>query len=357
LVRLVLTVSALFVAIGGPLAGFAADRWGRKPLLVVVMMLHGLAGTSGVLAVSLAQLLVGRALLGLAVAGIITATTTLAADYYIGRARAQFMGLQNAFMGLGGVVFLVMSGLLADLGWRLPFLVHLLAFAILPLVLLALNEPQRTGQFTGAAGTSQGEKDPKAPYLPVGFLATAYCVVLLMQVVFNLIPTQLPFHLRALFDANATQSGIAIAVNVLFTSAAALQYGRVSSRLSYTQVVAVGFGLIGAGYAGVALADTYGFVLVGMAVSGLGFGLLIPNMNVWVAARTPEALRGRALGGLAAFLFLGQFLSPLISQPLSSQLGLAAVYGLAGGLMLFLALGVAWLFANAPHSRLPVRSD
>jgi hypothetical protein len=38
------------------------------------------------------------------------------------------------------------------------------------------------------------------------------------------------------------------------------------------------------------------------------------------------------------FFFLGQFLSPLISQPLSQAVGLSTTYSLAGGLMLVCGL-------------------
>ncbi|MEM6611059.1 MAG: hypothetical protein AAF652_02180 [Cyanobacteria bacterium P01_C01_bin.72] len=56
--------------------------------------------------------MISRALLGLSVAGIMTGVTTIIADYYVGQKRANFMGLQAAFMGLGGVVFLSVGGLL-----------------------------------------------------------------------------------------------------------------------------------------------------------------------------------------------------------------------------------------------------
>ena len=110
LVRLVLTIPALFIAIGGLFAGQLVDRLGRKPLLVGSTLVYGLAGASGLVLNSLGTILVGRALLGLSVAGIMTGVTTLIADYYTGQSRANFMGLQAAFMGLGGVVFLSVGG-------------------------------------------------------------------------------------------------------------------------------------------------------------------------------------------------------------------------------------------------------
>ncbi len=47
LVRLVLTIPALFIVIGSPIAGIVVDRLGRKPLLIVCAALYGLAGSSG----------------------------------------------------------------------------------------------------------------------------------------------------------------------------------------------------------------------------------------------------------------------------------------------------------------------
>lgn len=59
-------------------------------------------------------------------------------------------------------------------------------------------------------------------------------------------------------------------------------------------------------------------------------GLLTPNLNVWTTITVPAALRGRALGGLTTCLFLGQFLSPIVTQPLNQAINLAGTYGLVG---------------------------
>jgi hypothetical protein len=40
-------------------------------------------------------------------------------------------------------------------------------------------------------------------------------------------------------------------------------------------------------------------------------------------------------------MFLGQFLSPIITQPLTKTMGLGGVYALTGGALVFVALGFA----------------
>lgn len=334
LVKLVLTIPALFIVIGGPIAGILVDRLGRKPLLAASTIIYGFAGSSGFILNSLGSILVGRAFLGIAVAGIMTSTTTLIADYYLGQARANFLGLQAAFMGLGGVFFLSGGGFLADINWRIPFLIYLFAWASSPLVLIFIYEPERDRH--QQKNTIHSQTSQVA--LPLKLLVVIYAVALLMQVIFYLIPVQLPFYLQLLTNASATQSGMAIALTTVFSSFGSMIYGRVKAHLDFVIITAISFGLMGVGYTIIGFADSYSLVLVGLAVAGLGLGFLMPNLNVWLSTEVPNTVRGRALGGLTAFFFLGQFLSPSIAQPLSERVGLGITYALAGGLLLFAGL-------------------
>jgi MFS family permease len=211
-VRLVLTLPALFIVAGSLIAGVVVDRFGRKPLLLAAAALYGLAGTSGYVLDSLFHILIGRASLGLAVAGIMVTATTLIAEYYSGPARAAFLGLQAAFMGLGGVVFLSLGGFLADQNWRFPFLIYGFAWVLLPLMDWAIAEPQCT-----SLPATQANAPSSQPAFPVKLLAFIYGVALLTQIIFYLIPAQLPFYLKELVNANASQSGLAIALATLFS--------------------------------------------------------------------------------------------------------------------------------------------
>lgn len=330
-VRLVLTVPALFIVIGSPVAGVVVDRLGRKPLLVAAAVLYGLAGSSGLVLDTLPAILLGRALLGLAVAGIMVSATTLIADYYVGAARATLMGLQSAFMALGGVLFLTIGGQLAEGSWRAPFALYLFAWLLLPLLLLALYEPQRLSNRDPAAAST-------TPPAPVRLLMFIYGALVLTQTAFYLIPVQLPFHLQALLNAGARESGLAIAFCTLFSALISFAYGRIKQQLTFVTILAITFGLMGVGFGLIGLSSNSVGIWLGLAIVGLGLGLLMPNMSVWIAAEVPDATRGRALGGLSTALFLGQFLSPLVAQPLVYQVGLGMTYATAGGVLLVLGL-------------------
>ncbi len=361
LVRLVLTLPALFIAAISPIAGYIVDKIGRKTVLVISTLLYGMSGIAGYLAPNLPVLLISRALLGIAVGALMTTVTTLIADYYAGAARGRFMGLQAGFMGLGGTVYLALGGVLADIGWRVPFLAYLFAFVILPFILLALYEPLLGEQ---CAEKPHPASDPgecvaesvratrsinsvgsMVSSVPRRFFLFVYLVVIGSQIIFYLVPVQLPFYLRDVTGASASQSGLAISVMTLFYALASLQYGRVASRLGHLEVLTIALALLGVGYLMIWSAGGWAIIVLGLLLGGIAMGLLVPNVSVWLADETPPALRGRALGGLMTATSLGQFLSPIVGQPVSGIVGLGGLY-LSGGVLLLVIAPLFWVTRN-----------
>jgi len=341
LVKLVLTIPALLIAIGAPFSGALLDRWGRKPVIITGLILYGLAGTSGFVFDSLFGILVGRALLGLAVAGVMIGFTTLIADYFSGDKRNQFMGYQAGFMGFGGVIFLLAGGYLADIGWQYPFLIYLFAFVILPGALFAIDEPDIQ------ASSNQQSISAEKVTSPLKIIALIYVIGFVGMIIFFMVPVQLPFYLTEA-GVNNSQVGFVLAMQALAAAIVSLQYQKIKARFSFVHISSLVFLTIGFGYIVLAITTNYISVILGLLISGIGLGLLMPNLNVWLVSVIPATMRGRAVGGLTMSIFLGQFFSPIIAQPISQQVGLAGVYGLVGGVSLLLAVAFFGAAFNKP---------
>jgi MFS family permease len=329
--RLVLTLPALFIALGAPFAGQIVDRFGRKRLLIVSALLYTIAGTTGYYLETLPGILAGRALLGFAVAGLMTCVTTLIGDYYAGPARGRFLGGQAAFMGLGGTVYTTVGGLVAVASWRNPFLVYLAALLILPLLILVIFEPDRPSQ-----GIQRHALDEPARLPRIIFFL--YGLTLLVQIAFYLVPVQLPFYLKEHFGADAKQAGIAIAMMTTCFSLGSLASPHLARLLERRSLFALGFGLTAAGFALIGTAQSYALLYIGLIAGGLGFGFIVPYQNAWLISSAPETMRGRAAGGLTTFVFLGQFLSPIVFQPVLAHGGPAEAYRVMGLILLLTAL-------------------
>jgi MFS family permease len=162
------------------------------------LLIYGIAGSSGLWLNSLESILIGRAFLGLSVAGIMTTATTLISNYYTGAFRTKLLiSWQSAAMALGGVVFLSLGGLLADVNWRFPFLIYLLSLLLLPAVLLWLPEPSRDRwrSLSERESSAQAHLATEPTRLSIGLVLFTYAIALISQAAFYLIPVQLPFYL------------------------------------------------------------------------------------------------------------------------------------------------------------------
>jgi MFS family permease len=80
-------------------------------------------------------------------------------------------------------------------------------------------------------------------------------------------------------------------------------------------------------------------VLLAMTVSGICMGTIMPTFAASAMLLAPPALRGRISGLLVSGIFAGQFLSPIVSQPLVGSLGFGGAFAVAGAVTL--AIGLA----------------
>ncbi|MCH8905006.1 MAG: MFS transporter [Bacteroidetes bacterium] len=325
--KLILTIPALFVAISAPFAGRFIDKYGRLKLLYVAMIVYAIAGTSGYYLNDLYQLLVGRAVLGMTVGTIMTIGTALVGDYYEGDARQKMIGTVAAFTAIGGVVFVGLGGFLADINWRAPFLVYFFALAILPFAFYSLKEP-----------VIEREKRERINKPRHHMLLVIFATGFLMMLMFYMLPVQLPFFLKSLSIEKNIMSGLALAVAITFGAIASVLYPFTKNLLGYYWVYAVAFLLMGIGFIVVSQASDFNMILVGMSISGLGLGNMLPNSNLWVIELSIPERRGRNIGILTTAFFLGQFLSPILVQPFAARYTLATSFGISGILMVLFAI-------------------
>lgn len=305
-IKLVLAMPALMIGLFAGLIGRLSDRLGRINLLLTCLIIYAVAGVAGFFLKNLIWLLVSRAGLGLGVAGIMSLSTTLIGDYFTGEERQRFMGVQAAVMALGGMVFLLVGGFLAENSWRYPFLLYGLAIIVFPVVWRVLYEPPKE---ESNRSTLVGAEGKKADYFLIRLI---YVVGFLGMVFFYMLPTQLPFLLEEKLGITGSWIGMALAVVTLTAAISSASYSRIKRRLSYQGVFAVGFGFMALGFFLVSVLESYQGIIISLAVAGLGAGCFLPNCNLWLAELSPVDRRGQLVGTLSSMFFFGQFFSPLI---------------------------------------------
>jgi MFS family permease len=333
LTKIVLSVSPLFIAIGGPFWGWVIDRWRCRPVLIWNIVATAVFGVAGAFANSLWTLIVVRALLGLAVSGVTNACYTLTAHYFEGDARNRFMGHQAAVQKIGGLVFVLMGGVLAAISRRATFAVDLLALLVLPGALLAITEPDKRRDVSNA-------NEDRINWRVV---AAVWIIAYVGLAIFFTIPTQMPFLLTEMLAASPQQVGIAIATSTLFSAITASLYHRFRAHFGYLTIVGFVCTLVAVSFFMMARANDLADILIALAIGGAGFGLLLPNVMVWVVDGQPAASRGRLMGIMMTAIFLGQFSSPILAQPLVAGFGILKMFDIIG----LAVLGATIIFFGA----------
>jgi len=340
--KLILTIPALFIALFSPVVGAMIDRLGRLNILLGSLILYGLAGTSGYFMNDLYSILIGRALLGIGVAGVMTTTITLIADYFDGPERTAFMGIQGASVALGGVISILLGGVLAEISWRAPFLIYLSAFLIFLPAYFYLYEPDKKKSY-------RTTDIPAVEQYPKMLVVVVFVTAFIGMMLFYIIPVQIPFYIKAQTRASNTFIGIAIASSTVSSAIVSLNYKRIKARLSFSTIYLFSFFFLGLGFLVVFLATDYLFLLLGLLITGIGMGVLIPNSNVWIVTLSPDSMRGRIVGGLTTAVFIGQFISPFLIQPVLALTSASGIFAVAGiGLLL---ISLAYLGFNILISR------
>ena len=331
LVPVVLTLPALVIALLAPFAGIIADRLGRKPLLLASMLLYVLCGVLPLWLESLPAIVLSRAGIGLAEAGIMTCCTTLMGDYYSGARRERLFALQMVATSLSAAVFIALGGFLGQNDWRTPFALYAVGLVFLPLMAWLLWEPQ--------ARVQSSPTMPVAARFPWRALAPLYGLSLLAGLSLFIVPVQAGYLLNLLHVDAPEQIGMTMGANQLGVLIGALSF-RLLSGLRGQYLLLIAYVLAGLGGLLMANAQSHVQVVVAVTINGLGIGLMLPTLITWIMAQVSFHQRGRAAGCFTAAIFAGEFISPLVVLGITH--GEAEVLPLAlaiiGGLQLLVAL-------------------
>ncbi|UTW01079.1 MFS transporter [Marinomonas rhizomae] len=331
LVKMLLPIPALFVVIFAPILGWTADKFGRRNQIIIATIVFAIAGAAGAQLQEIEAIIISRAILGICVAGLMTAITALIADYFSGPKRSQFMGLQQAFSNVGGILFIVTAGYLASISARLPFYIYAIAILLIPLVFLSIRDTEPTKQ------PSDSQQDDinthwKLPLIGCSLLLFCHLIV------FYILPTQIPFFMADIGIADPSKSGLAIGMGTLTAAITGVFFGKLVAKIQSYGVALIGFIAMSIGMLVLSQANSFGLVILGCGLMGVCMGLVMPNFMVKGMELVPINKRGLASGVLTSSIFIGQFVSPFITSTLIAKLGYSDFYLLAGAFTLALAL-------------------
>ncbi|MDE6301922.1 MAG: multidrug effflux MFS transporter [Muribaculaceae bacterium] len=121
-----ISMAMIGMGIGSVLWGSGSDRYGRKPMLIISLIIFVLATGLSLFSRSITFFIVCRLFQGLGAGGAMVLSTSIPADVYMGRQLAKIMAIVGAINGIAPALGPVFGGFMADwVGWRGIFVVLL----------------------------------------------------------------------------------------------------------------------------------------------------------------------------------------------------------------------------------------
>ncbi|MDE2443633.1 MAG: MFS transporter [Methanocorpusculum sp.] len=337
LISMIITLPSLAVACTGYLIGIACDKFGRRQVLLFSLVVFAVAGSAGFYLDSLWAILVSRVILGVGIAGLTTATTALITEYYTGASRVKVLGYQSAAMGIGVLILETGGGSLAEISWREPFLIYLVAFVIIIGVLFAVKEP--------VSEPRRSHRDNSVK-LNMKVLLPIYVSIFIGMAITFLMPTKLPYLIAQVGSVSLTGIGLMLGLMGCCSALAGIFYGRIAARMLRMQVMFLCFFAVGLGCCLLGFAASVGAVALAVIFTGFGQGALIPTIVNWISNEAPVHAMGKATGIFSMALNFGQFASSIVVIPVLVMVGtysnLFLVTGVFG-LLVACVYAVAWM--------------
>lgn len=145
----VFTIYVLFNLVGSAVMSKMSDRYGRKPIYLFDVALFAVGSFIVAASPSMAPLLAGRAIQGLAAGGLWPVASAVVGESFPTEKRGSALGMLGAVYGIAFVIGPLLGGVLLRLSWRwlfiinLPFalVVFLLSLRVLPTTKAAQRRP------------------------------------------------------------------------------------------------------------------------------------------------------------------------------------------------------------------------
>ena len=300
--KLVLTIPTLVMMPMGLLSGRLASKVDKKKLLLTGMFLFLIFGVAGGFVNSFGLLIAMRVLFGLGLGIMTPLSTSLIFDFAPDVSkRSKLLGIQGASNQLGGLIFMSLSGILASISWRYSFMVY--AFVIVSIVLSLLFLPAMPPK--APVVNAAGKKDKMNPKIVI----LAFFAMMIFACYF-IINTDLSLYMTRLGLGDAKQCGYALSIMRIPAILAGLTLGIIMGKLKdWTMPIATV--IMAAGYMMISCAQSFGMVMAGCLVVGLGGGFALPPISLYLPRIVTPRQRTFGIAIIMSVAQLGQFVSPI----------------------------------------------
>jgi len=325
--------------------GMAAQRWGRRSVLIVgpavTALGYLLTGTSQ----SFWQVLAFRFLAGMGGGAHFVAASVYLRDVSTLETRARYMSLQPLSILIGQSVGPIVGGAIAQAwGLRAPFYFAALSLTTAALLVLTAVPEPRTTAAAARPAPRRSQAPPRRQTMGSLFRSPSFLALGLFTVMVFFNRSGGRFTILPLF---AAEKGLTpTQIGALFTLTAVPQLmtvfgaGALADKLGRKSVVMPAVSIVVVGLVTFTLGESYGLLALAAILMGIGEGLVVTSPQALFADIAPRGLEGVTMGLYRTFGDVGFLVGPLLLGWIAQRWG---HFGLTLGVDAALLFGAALL--------------
>jgi MFS family permease len=348
---------ALTFALAAPFIGMLADRFGRRPILLLSLAGYVLVFAGYLIAAAAWPLILLRGLAGIFAAGLLPGMTSIVGDLAPENRRARWIGIVNGGAAVGYIVGPELGGLLYDrFGYVVPSAVSI-AMAAGALLLAAFRIPE-TCTPAGRPGHRQ------SAWTQGGLALVARPTFLLLMLItfgvmfaYAFVQPQFMFYAYDDLSWTSSQLGLVMSAYGVAFMVFAFALGQLSDRVGRKPVLVLGLALFSAQFVGLFIFHDVTWIVVNLIVAGLGNALYDPALSAIVLDITPAEHTAGMLGVKSTAGSLGSMLGPALVVLFTPLPGPQVVFLAATALVIALALASAFALHTPQRSKVPAYSS
>ena len=334
-------VTFILMAVFSPIWGKAADRYGRKPMLLRASLGMALVLTCMGFVQNVYQL-VGLRLLQGTISGYYSAAITLVATQTPKDRSGWALGTLSTGAVAGMLLGPLLGGAVADLfGLRSVFFVigALLLIAFLAALLYV------TENFTPSEKAAPKFRDIRRmmphPEVTVAMFATTFMLQLALMSIQPILTVYIA-EMSNSTDYLAFLSGMVFAASGLSSVIAAPRLGALADRIGPPKVMVVALLAAGLLFIPQALVRNAWELMALRFLLGIATASLLPSINSMIRQITPDEMTGQIYGYNQSAQFVGSFGGAVMGGQIASMFGLKYVFFSTSVLLLLNAAWVYW---------------
>ncbi len=309
LIRLIISISSLFMIPSALLSNSLAQRFGSKNILLSGLLLFGISGVMAGLLSNIYAILASRAFLGFSIGLIAPISQAYPTYLFDGEEKNTILARQSSSISIGNLFCGLLAGYLAYFSWRYSFSVYAIAFPVFIVTYLNLPDIEKEEKIN----TQLSKEDKKNDYKIPSNVRVNLLLMFVYMIIFYAFITNIALIIEEREIGSPKLAGYAFALTNLCSFFCSYNFSHIFRKFGkYTLLL--GTSAMTIGYALLYFAHSIPLILLACMVNAIFMGLTMPYNNIDISKKVEKRLLVKVMSSQMVCLSLGQFTSPLIMQ-------------------------------------------